>query len=89
MTTAMFRVLHVHRLTTLGVTIAAVDILSGVVVPGARAYAMVSGMPVEMVVRSVALEGGRSRMDGTVTLQIELSGAEPPDAVEGAVFEVR
>ncbi|NPC74570.1 hypothetical protein HPP05_32945 [Corallococcus exiguus] len=89
MTTILFRVLHVHPLPTLGVTIAAVDVLSGVVAPGARAYGSVAGKPVEMLVRSVALEGGRSRVDGTVTLQVELSGAEPPAAVEGAVFEVR
>ncbi|RKH09846.1 hypothetical protein D7V97_15430 [Corallococcus sp. CA053C] len=89
MTTLMFRVLHVHRLPTPGLTLATADILSGVVAPGARAYGLVSGRPVEILVRSVALEGGRSQVDGTVTLQIELIGAEPPDAVEGAVFEVR
>ncbi|GMU00774.1 hypothetical protein KH5H1_48940 [Corallococcus caeni] len=89
MTTIMFRVLHVQRLPTLGLTIAAVEILSGVVEPGARAYGTVSGRPVEILVRSVALEGGRSHLDGTGTLQIELIGAEPPEAVEGVVFEVR
>lgn len=87
--TIMFRVLHVKRLPALEVTIAAVDILSGVVEPGARAYGTIAGRPVEILVRSVALEGGRSHVDGTGTLQIELIGAEPSEALEGAVFEVR
>ncbi|MBZ4377082.1 hypothetical protein [Corallococcus sp. AS-1-6] len=89
MTTAMFRVIHIHRLPTLGLTIAAVDILSGVVASGARACGVVSGRPVEMLVRSVALEGGRTQVDRTGTLQIEWIGVAPLDAVEGAFFEVR
>lgn len=89
MTTSTFRVLHVHRLPTLALPRATVDILSGLVVPGTRAYGSISGRLVEMLVHSVALECGRSQVDGTFTLQIEWVGAEPTEAVEGSIFEVR
>lgn len=80
-----FEVLHAQRVPTAGIVAVGVRLLSGIVSPGARAVATIGGRRVELRIDSVALEGGRTVVDGTRSLAVATN--EPDlELLVGGVF---
>jgi len=70
-----FRVLYGQQLPAVG-TVIGVELLQGNVGPGDVAVASISGERVELVVKSVALEGGRGAFDRTFSLLVSMQQGE-------------
>ena len=80
-----FQVLNAQRIPSVGIVAVAVRRLDGNICSGARVAATIGGREVELRINSVALEGGRSVRDDTMTLSVTTDEMDLAILV-GAIF---